>query len=255
MAEGSAAQNGSGRVAIVTGGTRGIGAAITRHLAASGVKVAAMYNTNRQNAEQFAEETYDDGLQISLHQGNVGNPGDCQRAVHEILIQHGRVDYLINNAGAVRDRTALKMQLLDWDQVIKTNLSGPFFMSKAVLGHMMERSFGRIVMVSSFVARTGRIGQANYSAAKSGLFGLTRTLALETAQKGVTVNCIMPGAIMTEMTERLPEQIIQAVVETVPMREFGTPDDVAQGVMYLVSDDAHYVTGAFLPVAGGLVMM
>ena len=147
------------------------------------------------------------------------------------------------------------MDLLDWDQVIKTNLSGPFFMARSVLGHMIERGSGRIVNIGSFVARTGRVGQANYSAAKSGLFGLTRTLALETAEKGVTVNCVIPGAIETEMSSALPEHILEAVRQTVPMHEFGTPQDVAQAVAYLVSDQASYLTGVFLPVAGGLVMM
>ena len=247
--------NGPERVAIVTGGTRGIGAAISRTLAADGATVAAVYNTNRQTAEHFAEAAFADDLPISIHQANVANPGDCQRVADEILHQYGRVDYLINNAGIVRDRTALKMQLLDWDQVIKTNLSGPFFMTKAVIGHMLERGSGRIINIGSFVARTGRIGQANYAAAKSGLFGLTRTLALETAQKGVTVNCIIPGAIKTEMSSAIPEDILEAVIETVPMHELGTPEDVAQAVHYLVSDEAHYLTGVFLPVAGGLIMM
>jgi acetoacetyl-CoA reductase len=249
------ATNGPERVAIVTGGTRGIGAAISRDLAGDGATVAAVYNTNRKGAEQFLEQALADGLPISLHQANVANPGDCQRVCDEVLLRYGRVDYLINNAGAVRDRTALKMQLLDWDQVIKTNLYGPFFMSKSVLGHMLDRGSGRIVNIGSFVARTGRIGQANYSAAKSGLFGLTRTLALETAQKGVTVNCVIPGAIETEMSTAIPEHILEAVLETVPMHEFGTPEDVAQAVRYLVSEEAHYLTGVFLPVAGGLVMM
>ena len=247
--------NGPSRVAIVTGGTRGIGAAISRTLAADGATVAAVYNTNRQTAEHFTEEAFADDLTISIHQANVANPGDCQRVTDEILHRYGRVDYLINNAGIVRDRTALKMQLLDWDQVIKTNLSGPFFMAKAVIGHMLERGSGRIINIGSFVARTGRIGQANYAAAKSGLFGLTRTLALETAQKGVTVNCIIPGAIKTEMSSAIPEDILEAVIETVPMHELGTPEDVAQAVHYLVSDEAHYLTGVFLPVAGGLIMM
>lgn len=247
--------NGPSRVAIVTGGTRGIGAAISRTLAADGATVAAVYNTNRQTAEHFTKAALADDLPISIHQANVANPGDCQRVTDEILHRYGRVDYLINNAGIVRDRTALKMQLLDWDQVIKTNLSGPFFMAKAVIGHMLERGSGRIINIGSFVARTGRIGQANYAAAKSGLFGLTRTLALETAQKGVTVNCIIPGAIKTEMSSAIPEDILEAVIETVPMHELGTPEDVAQAVHYLVSDEAHYLTGVFLPVAGGLIMM
>ena len=123
----------------------------------------------------------------------------------------GRIDYLVNNAGAVHDRTALKMSLLDWEQVIRVDLSGPFYMSKAVLPHFIERGFGRIVNISSIVGQTGRIGQANYSAAKAGLFGLTKTLALETATKGITVNCVIPGAIKTDMVATLPEEIVKAV--------------------------------------------
>ena len=175
--------------------------------------------------------------------------------VDEVLRHYGRIDYLVNNAGAVHDRTVLKMSMLEWEQAIRTNLSGPFFMSKAVLGHFVERGSGRIVNISSFVGETGRIGQANYSAAKAGLFGLTKTIALETAGKGVTVNCVVPGAIMTDMVSRLPGNIIDAVTETIPMGALGTPEDVAEAVRYLVSDEARYVTGALIPVTGGLLMM
>jgi acetoacetyl-CoA reductase len=243
------------RVALVTGGTRGIGAAISTRLAQTGARVAAVYNRNVQAAEAFAKIASDEGLAVSIHQANVGNPADCQRVVHEVLRQHGQIDYLVNNAGAVHDRTALKMSVLDWEQVIRVNLSGPFFMSQALLGHFLERGFGRIVNISSFVGQTGRIGQANYSAAKAGLFGLTKTLALETATKGITVNCVVPGAIKTEMVAALPEDIVQAVIDTIPMHALGTPDDVAEAVRYLVSDEAHYLTGTLIPVAGGLLMM
>jgi acetoacetyl-CoA reductase len=243
------------RVAVVTGGTRGIGAAITTRLAQTGIRVAAVYNRNSQAAESFAKAASNVGLAVSLYQANVGNPGDCQRVVNEVLRDYGRIDYLINNAGAVHDRTALKMSVLDWEQVIRVNLSGPFFMSKAVLGHFLGRESGRIVNISSFVGQTGRVGQANYSAAKAGLFGLTKTLALETAGKGITVNCVLPGAIETDMVSALPEEIVQAVIDTIPMRALGTPGDVAEAVRYLVSDEAHYVTGALIPVTGGLLMM
>lgn len=243
------------RVALVTGGTRGIGAAISTRLAKGGTLVAAVYNRNTDAADSFAKAAAEDGLRVSLHQADVGNPGDCQRVVDEVLRQYGRIDYLINNAGVVHDRTVLKMSILEWEQVIRTNLSGPFFMSKAVLGSFMERGSGRIVNISSFVGQTGRVGQANYAAAKAGLFGLTKTLALETAHKGVTVNCILPGAIMTDMVAKLPDHIVQAVVDTIPMRAIGTPADVAEAVRYLVSDEASYVTGALLPVTGGLLMM
>jgi NAD(P)-dependent dehydrogenase (short-subunit alcohol dehydrogenase family) len=135
------------------------------------------------------------------------------------------------------------------------NLSGPFFMSQAVLPHFLERGSGRIVMISSYVGQVGRFGQANYAAAKSGQFGLTKALALETAAKGITVNCVVPGAIKTDMVSALPEDIVQAVIDTIPMHTLGTPDDVAEAVRYLVSDEAHYLTGALIPVAGGLLMM
>jgi acetoacetyl-CoA reductase len=243
------------RVAVVTGGTRGIGEAISTHLARHGAKVAAVYNRNNQAADSFAKMASDEGLTVSLHQANVGNPNDCRRVIDEIMNHYKRIDYLVNNAGITRDRTALKLSMLDWEQVIRTNLSGPFFMSQAVLPHFLERGFGRIVNISSFVGQTGRFGQANYSAAKAGLFGLTKTLALETATKGITVNCVLPGAIKTEMLAKIPEDILQTVIDTIPMHALGTPDDVAEAVRYLVSDEAHYLTGALVPVAGGLLMI
>jgi len=243
------------RVALVTGGTRGIGAAISTHLAQHGAKVAAVYNRNAEAADSFAKMASDEGLAVSLHQANVGNPNDCRRVIDEVMNHYKRIDYLVNNAGIVRDRTALKLSMLDWEQVIRTNLSGPFFMSQAVLPIFLEREFGRIVNVSSFVGQTGRFGQANYAAAKSGLFGLTKTLALETATKGITVNCVLPGAIKTEMLSKVPEDILQTVIDTIPMHALGTPDDVAEAVRYLVSDEAHYLTGALVPVAGGLLMI
>jgi acetoacetyl-CoA reductase len=243
------------RVALVTGGTRGIGAAISRQLAQDGTLVAAVYNRDADAADAFAKAAGDDGLAVSRYQANVGNPGACQQVTAQVLREHGRIDYLINNAGAVQDRTALKMTMLQWDQVIKTNLYGPFFMAQAVLPHMIERGSGRIVNISSFVGQTGRIGQANYSAAKAGLFGLTKTLALETAGKGITVNCVVPGAIMTDMVAKLPANIIDAVTQTIPMGTLGKPEDIAAAVRYLVSDEAQYVTGALLPVTGGLLMI
>jgi len=243
------------RVAVVTGGTRGIGAAISTHLAQHGARIAAVYNRNTQAAEDFLKEASNKGLSVSLHQANVGNVGDCQRVVHEVLHQYGRIDYLVNNAGVTHDRTAVKMWPVDWEQVIRVNLSGPFYMSQAVLPHMLEREFGRIVMISSYVGQVGRFGQANYAASKAGLFGLTKVLALETATKGITVNCVVPGGIKTEMSAAVPEEILKAAVDQIPMHALGEPDDVAEAVRYLVSDEAHYLTGTLLTVAGGLLMM
>jgi acetoacetyl-CoA reductase len=243
------------RVALVTGGTRGIGAAISTHLAQHGATIAAVYNRNAQAADAFAKEVSNKGLSVSLHQADVGNPGDCQRVVHEVLRQYGRIDYLVNNAGVTHDRTAMKMSPLQWEQVIRVNLSGPFYMSQAVLPHFVEREFGRIVMISSYVGQSGRFGQANYAASKAGLFGLTKVLALETAAKGITVNCVVPGAIKTEMLDTIPEEILKAAIAQIPMHVMGAPDDVAEAVRYLVSDEAHYLTGVLLTVAGGLLMM
>jgi acetoacetyl-CoA reductase len=243
------------RVALVTGGTRGIGAAISTHLAQHGAKIAAVYNRNAEVAEAFAKEASNAGLSVSLHQADVGNPGDCQRVVHQVLRQYEQIDYLVNNAGVTHDRTVLKMSQLQWEQVIRVNLSGPFYMSQAVLPHFVERGFGRIVMISSYVGQVGRFGQANYAASKAGLFGLTKVLALETATKGITVNCVVPGGIKTEMSAAVPEEVLKAVIDIIPMHALGEPGDVAEAVRYLVSDEAHYLTGTLLTVAGGLLMM
>ncbi len=243
------------RVALVTGGTRGIGASISRRLAEDGAKVVAVFNSHAAEADEYAAHAHEEHLDIEVRHANVANPSDCQTIVESVVRDHGRIDYLVNNAGIVRDRTAVKMQLLDWDQVIKTNLYGPFFLAKAALPHFIEQGFGRIVNISSFVGETGRVGQSNYAAAKSGLFGLTKTLALETAGKGVTVNCVIPGAIETEMSGKLPQEILQAVIDMVPMKKMGSPDDIASAVRYLCSDEAGYITGALLPVTGGLLMM
>ncbi len=243
------------RVALVTGGTRGIGSAISRMLAKDGVKVVAVYNSNAKAANAYSEQAKAEGLDIDVRQANIANPSDCQTLVDSVVREYGRIDWLVNNAGIVRDRTAVKMNQLDWDQVIKTNLSGPFWLAKAALPYMYDANYGRIVNISSFSGALGRIGQSNYAAAKSGLFGLTKTLALESATKGVTVNCIIPGAVTTEMTQKLPQEILDQVTETIPMRDWATGDDIADAVRYLCSDGARYITGVLLPVTGGLLMI
>jgi NAD(P)-dependent dehydrogenase (short-subunit alcohol dehydrogenase family) len=187
------------RVALVTGGTRGIGAAIVHSLANDGITVAAGYHKNRQAADDMAVKLATDGHKVTLHQGNVGVPEDCERVVSEVLEQHGQLDYLVNNAGITVDKTMRRMTVEDWHAVLRVNLSGAFYMSKAVLEHMIGRGFGRIVNISSIIGETGNIGQANYAASKAGLSGLTKSLALETARKGITVNCVSPGFIDTEM--------------------------------------------------------
>lgn len=242
------------RVAIVTGGTRGIGAAITRTLTRDGIHVAAVYAHDRETANKFYQELAAEEVPISLHQANIANPGDCTRLFHEVLHQCGQIDYLVNNAGINRDRTAVKMFSLQWEEVIRTDLSGTFYLTQAVLPHMIERGFGRIVNMSSIVGQMGNFGQVNYAAAKAGLFGMTKVLALETADKGVTVNCIAPGAIETEMTALMPAAVLQSVLERIPMHREGSPEEVAYVVRFLLDDRAGYITGATIPINGGMYL-
>jgi NAD(P)-dependent dehydrogenase (short-subunit alcohol dehydrogenase family) len=191
---------------------------------------------------------------VSIHQGNVGLPGDCERVVREVLEQRGQVDVLVNNAGITVDKTVRKMTVEDWHAVLRINLSGAFYMTKAVLEHMLSRSYGRIVNMSSVIGETGNIGQANYAASKSGLFGFTKSLALETARKGITVNCVTPGFVETEMVAAVPKETLEKVIETIPMRRLGQAWEVARAVRFLCEEDSGYITGAVFTINGGLEM-
>jgi acetoacetyl-CoA reductase len=242
------------RVALVTGGTRGIGAAIIEALAFDGIHVAAGYSRNLEAADEMAASLAAKGHAVSLHQGNVGKPEDCERVVAEVLEQHDHIDFLINNAGITVDKTVRNMTVEDWHAVLRVNLSGAFYMTKAVLEHMIGRSYGRIVNISSVIGETGSIGQANYAASKSGLFGLTKSLALETARKGITVNCVAPGFIDTEMVAAIPQEALDRVIGTIPMRRLGRPEEVAHSVLFLLHDDAAYITGSVISVNGGIEM-
>jgi 3-oxoacyl-[acyl-carrier protein] reductase len=255
-----------GRVALVTGGTRGIGAAISRSLAGAGATIAAGYSRNQEAAERFCKEIADLGVETSTHQGNVGSPEDCRRTVREVLDRHGRLDILVNNAGITSDKMALKMADDDWYKVLDVNLSGAFFMSKTALEHMLERGSGRIVNISSIIGQTGNIGQSNYAASKSGLFGLTMTLAKEAAfllaksdklhgnDIGITVNAVAPGFIETEMLETVPEKVLDGIRAQVPLRRLGKAEEVARVVHFLCEDGASYVTGQLVAVNGGMDM-
>jgi acetoacetyl-CoA reductase len=243
-----------GRVALVTGGTRGIGAAITRTLAENGCAVAAGYSKSRESAETFAREMTEKGASVSIHQGRVDDPDDCSRVAKEALERFGRVDYLVNNAGITIDKTVRKMSVDDWRQVVGVNLSGAFQMTKALLEHMIERGSGRIVNISSVIGETGNVGQANYAASKAGLFGFTKSLALEMAQRGITVNSVAPGFIETEMVAAIPESALAKVVEKIPQRRLGRPEEVARVVRFLLEDDSSYITGAVYTINGGLDM-
>ena len=242
------------RVAIVTGGARGIGAAITTTLARAGVHVAAGYSANAKAAEELAGKLSAEGASVSVHQGNVGEPGDCDRVVAEVLEQRGRVDYLVNNAGITVDKTVRRMTVDDWHAVLRINLSGAFYMTKAVLDHMTGNSFGRIVNISSVIGQTGSVGQANYASSKAGLFGFSKSLAQEVARKGVTVNCVAPGYIETEMVAAMPPEVLEKLMKGVPVGRLGQASEIARTVAFLVDDDAGYITGSVISVNGGLDM-
>ena len=243
-----------GRVAIVTGGTRGIGAAITQMLCENGASVAAGYSRGLESAQRFKERMTAQGAKMSIHQGRVDDADDCNRVFKEVIEEFGRVDYLVNNAGITIDKTVRKMTVDDWRQVLNVNLSGAFQMTKAVLEHMIERGSGRIVMISSVIGETGNVGQANYAASKAGLFGLVKSLALEMAQRGITVNTVAPGFIGTEMVAAIPEAALAKVIEKIPQRRLGKPEEVARVVRFLLEDEASYITGAVYSVNGGLDM-
>ena len=243
-----------GQVALVTGGTRGIGAAITTMLAKSGVRVAAGYSRGQDAAEALQKKLETEGGAVSIHQGRGDAPDDCARVVPEVMDRFGRVDYLINNAGITLDKTVRKMTHDDWQNVLNVNLFGAFCMTKSVLEHMIERGSGRIVNISSVIGETGNVGQANYAASKAGLFGLTKSLALEMARRGITVNTVAPGFIATEMVGKIPQAALDAVVEKIPLHRLGRPEEVARVVRFLLEDESGYITGAVYTVNGGLDM-
>ncbi len=240
----------TGQVALVTGGVRGIGLAICERLAARGVTVAAGYSRGKEAADKFCE----DHPGSSVHQGNIGEREDCERVIAEVLDTHGKLDILVNNAGITVDRTVRKMSPDDWDRVIQVNLSGAFYLIRAVLQHMLDRGSGRIVNISSIIGEAGNVGQANYAAAKAGLFGLTMSLAQETARKGITVNSVAPGYIATEMVAAVPREALDKVIAKIPVGRLGAADEVARVVEFLSDPDSSFITGQVYSVNGGQYM-
>jgi acetoacetyl-CoA reductase len=242
----------TGQVALVTGGVRGIGLAICERLANRGVTVAAGYSRDKESAQRFLTRFGD--RKASVHQGNIGSNDDCVRVVQEVREQHGKLDILVNNAGITVDKTVRKMTPEDWDRVVQVNLSGAFYLSRAILEHMLDRRYGRIINISSVIGSAGGFGQANYAAAKSGMFGLTMSLALETASKGITVNTVTPGFITTDMTAAVPAAAMEKVIARIPVGRLGEPHEVARVVEFLADPDSAYITGQVYPVNGGLYM-
>jgi acetoacetyl-CoA reductase/3-oxoacyl-[acyl-carrier protein] reductase len=255
----------TGRVALVTGGTRGIGAAICHALAADGAAVAAGYSSNQARADELRQAVETEGGTCTLHQGNIADAEDCRRVTQEVIDQHGRLDILVNNAGITVDKPVSKLSPDDWDKVLKVDLSGAFYMSKPAIEHMIGRGSGRIINISSVTGEMGNIGQANYAASKSGLFGLTKTLAREAAfalrmanklEKGigVTVNCITPGLIETDMVVTIPPFMLADLVERIPVHRMGQPEEIARAVCFLAQDASGYITGQIWDVDGGINM-
>ena len=240
-----------GQVALITGGARGIGKAIAARLASDGAKVAIV-DMSDAGADTAREIEQASGRPATYVKADISNDADVKRAVAEVEAALGPIDILVNNAGITRDSLMLIMSESDWDAVLTVNLKGAFLMSKAVLRGMIKRRKGSIVSISSVVGRRGNAGQVNYSAAKAGLIGLTKSLAREVASRNVRVNAVAPGYIETDMTAALSEPARKALVDAIPLGRIGSPDTVADAVAFLAGDSASFITGVVLPVDGGL---
>jgi acetoacetyl-CoA reductase len=241
------------KVAIVTGGSRGIGAEISLELAKQGVKIVINYNSQKEQADKVVAEIVALGGEAYAVQADVSNNQDAAKLVTEAVNHFGGVDILVNNAGITRDSTFKKLSEEDWRKVIDVNLNSVYNTTSAALPHISESTAGRIINISSIIGQAGGFGQTNYSAAKAGMIGYTKSLALELAKSGVTVNAICPGFIGTEMVAAMPEKVLESVVARVPQRRLGTPNEIARGVVFLCQD-GEYITGQQLNINGGLYM-
>jgi acetoacetyl-CoA reductase len=240
------------RVALVTGGSRGIGSAISLELGTPEFIVIVNYNHSKEHADKIVDQIKAKGGEAYAVQGNIADAEETTRMFNEIESNYGPVSILINNAGITRDKSFKKMEASEWNAVIDTNLSSAFNTTKLALPNMLENGFGRVINISSVIGQSGGFGQTNYAAAKAGLIGFTKSLALETAKSGVTINAICPGFIGTDMVMAMPEEVLKNVVAKIPVQRLGDPSEIAKGVRFLI--DTSYMTGQCLNINGGLYM-
>lgn len=244
----------AGRTALVTGGSRGIGRAIAVRLAQEGCDVAIVYAGNEQAARKTAQMVEEHGHRSLCLRCDVSDPEQSRKAVEQVLEAFGKIDILVNNAGIVRDALVMSMTEEDFEQVVRTNLNGAFYMIKNTYRQFVRRRTGRIINISSVSGVMGNAGQANYAAAKAGLIGLTKSVAKELAGRNITCNALAPGFVRTDMTEAMPEKILAGVQEQIPCRRMGTPEEIADAAAFLAGEQAGYITGQVLCVDGGLSM-
>jgi len=243
----------AGKVALVTGGAQGIGKAVALLLARNGADIVVS-DINLEKAEETAKEVQTLTRKALATKVDVATLGDVEKMVETILAQFGKVDILVNNAGIARDKLILRMTEEDWDAVLNINLKGTFNCTKAVVRHMSKQKSGKIVNIASVVGEMGNAGQGNYAASKAGVIGFTKTIAREFAQRGINVNAIAPGYIKTPMTDALPDKVKEELKRLIPLDRLGKPEDVAEAVLFLVSESANYITGQVLNVNGGIYM-
>ncbi|WP_138414901.1 3-oxoacyl-[acyl-carrier-protein] reductase [Aquibacillus sediminis] len=243
-----------GKVALVTGASRGIGRAIALELARQGAKVAVNYAGSEAKAQQVVEEIQELGAEAMMIQANVSNESDVKDMIKQVVGSFGSLDILVNNAGITRDNLLMRMKEEEFDDVIQTNLKGVFLCTKGVTRQMMKQKSGRIINIASIVGVSGNPGQANYVAAKAGVIGLTKTTAKELATRNILVNAVAPGFIETDMTDELTEEQKSSMLELIPLEKLGKSEDVAKVVRFLASEDANYITGQTIHVDGGMVM-
>lgn len=237
------------RIVLITGGTRGIGAVTAKAFKAKGYQVAVNYAFDEEGAQAFHKKTG-----IAIFKWDLTDADACIDGVQKIAKTIGTIDVLVNNAGITRDHTLQNMPIEDWHAVINTDLSSCFYMARAVIGAMLNKGFGRIINISSISGMAGQFGQTNYAAAKAGILGFTKALALETASKGITVNAVAPGFTKTTMLDTIPEKVLTTLIERIPVKRLGEPQDIARAVLFLAEDEAGFITGETLAVNGGLYM-